>query len=85
MKKRLQENDAIFDGYAHRGFREDYDGWMNDQPDVDEYPAVRIAHDTLAMYEEIQVLRRQLWYYKDAERRLGKVVYGEKYEGADFK
>jgi hypothetical protein len=85
MRKKLKDNDPIFDGFAHRGFREDMDGWLNEQPDAHDYPALQNAYDTLAMFEEIKVLRRQLWYYRDAERKLGQIVYGEKYEGADFK
>ena len=83
MRTKLKENDPIFDGFAHRGFQEEIDGWRNDQPDAMDYQAVNNARDVLAMFEEIQVLRKQVWRLRQAERMLGKTVYGESYEGME--
>ena len=68
MRKRLTENDAIFDGFAYRGFIEAVDGWRNEMPDESYYPSVAAARDTIALFDELREAKRRIW---ELERRLG--------------
>lgn len=61
MKQRLTEQDHIFDGFAHRNFDPSIDGWRNELPDVNDYPSVRNAMDTIAMFEELRAAKRRIW------------------------
>jgi hypothetical protein len=61
MKQRLTEQDHIFDGFAHRNFEPGLDGWRNELPDVNDYPSVRNAMDTIAMFEELRAAKRRIW------------------------
>lgn len=51
----------VFDGFCSRPYDETTDGWIELQPDVEDYPSVRMASDIIAMYEEIKYLRKKLW------------------------
>ena len=68
MRKRLTENDHLFDGFAHRCFNEAIDGWRNEMPDESDYPGVAAARDTMALFGELCEAKRRIW---DLERRLG--------------
>jgi hypothetical protein len=56
-----EKHDYVFDGYCHRPYREDFDGWMNEQPDLEDYPEVQAAMGTIAMFQEIQTLKKENW------------------------
>ena len=60
----LTEQDSIFDGFAHRNFREDIDGWMNEQPKLSEYPEVKMAYGVIELFEELKAVKRELWHTK---------------------
>lgn len=65
MKKpRFEDGDYIFDGFAHRGFDAKHDGWRNELPDVNDYPSVTHAQDTLAMFQELCEARKRIWELK---------------------
>lgn len=61
MKQQLTERDHIFDGFEHRNFEPSIDGWRNRLPDVADYPSVRNAMDTIAMFEELRAAQRRIW------------------------
>lgn len=64
----MKEGDYLFDGFCHRGFNPDIDGWRNELPDEADYPPVAMAHDVLAMFQELCALRRELWMAKKRYR-----------------
>ena len=61
MKQRLTEHDQIFDGFAHRNCEPSIDGWRNEMPEVNDYPSVRNAMDTIAMFDELRAAKRRIW------------------------
>lgn len=61
---KLTDKDSVFDGFCHRPFMEELDGWRNEMPTVAHYPSVVAARDTLAMFEEICALREEVWRLK---------------------
>lgn len=60
----LTELDSVFDGYMHRRFSQSIDGWMNEQPNVADYPSVQNAKDTLALFNELCKARKEIWDLK---------------------
>jgi hypothetical protein len=70
MARKLTEQDAIFDGFAHRNFREDIDGWRNELPDASDYPCVQNALGVVELFRELQDARREIWELK---RELGQL------------
>lgn len=68
-RPRMGKGDYLFDGFAHRGFQEDIDGWINDQPCAMDYPAVVQAESTLRMFDELCAARREIWELKKRVRR----------------
>jgi hypothetical protein len=61
MKQPLTAQDHIFDGFAHRNFEPRIDGWRNELPDVKDYPSVRNAMNTIAMFEDLCDAKRRIW------------------------
>ena len=57
----LTHRDSIFDGFCHRPFNERSDGWMNEMPEVRNYPAVEQAQSVLDMWAEMRALRKENW------------------------
>ena len=66
-RPQLTESDSIFDGFMHRNFNPEIDGWRNEMPDDKDYPSVRNALDTIAMFEELRAAKRRIW---DLEKKL---------------
>jgi hypothetical protein len=60
-RQRLTESDHIFDGFAHRRYTEELDGWRSAQPDAVDYPCVQAAMDTIELFNELRVARRRIW------------------------
>lgn len=70
-KEYKQSPRQVFDGFCHRPYNEDTNGWIMEQPHKSEYPVVKMAQDVLSMFQEIKVLREENWrlrkdvdYYK---------------------
>lgn len=61
MRKRYEEGDYLFDGFAHRPYNEQMDGWRNALPDPADYPAVQHANAVLDMFEELCAARERIW------------------------
>ena len=59
--RQLTENDYIFDGFAHRNFIENVDGWRNRMPDPYDYPAVAAANSVLNIFDELCAANRRIW------------------------
>lgn len=57
----------VYDGFIHRPFSEDRDGWVDTLPLESDYPSVTMARDVLALYNELCVARRRIW---ELEQRL---------------
>lgn len=57
----FSEGDSLFDGVCHRPYNPDIDGWLNEQPESEEYPSVQMAQDILLMFDEIKRLRKENW------------------------
>lgn len=51
----------VFDGYCHRPFEEQLDGWRRTQIAPGEYTVVDIANQIVDMAMEINRLRRENW------------------------
>jgi len=51
----------VFDGFCHRPYDENSDGWLMEQPNKNEYPEVSMAKGIISMYKEICELRRENW------------------------
>jgi hypothetical protein len=64
-QQRLDDNNYIFDGFMHRPFNDDLDGWRNEMLDPPE--VVEMARQILDLYNEVNRLRRENW-----ELRKGK-------------
>jgi hypothetical protein len=62
MKQKLTEHDHIFDGFAHRNFNPQFDGWRNELPDPALYPSLQMAQDIVAMFDELSEARRKIWH-----------------------
>ena len=56
----LYKKDYIFDGFCHRPYNENLDGWRNLMI-TNEYPVVDFAHQVIEMAQEINLLRRKVW------------------------
>ena len=68
----LQHRDVprqVFDGFCHRPFREDTDGWMCSQYKPDDFAAVRQANDVLEMFHELNRLAKENWELKRELKR----------------
>ena len=52
---------TVFDGFCHRSYDEDIDGWMEDQLDESSVPSLQIAKDIISLYSEVNELRRENW------------------------
>jgi len=52
---------SVYDGFCHRPYNEETDGWIMEQPKESEYPIVSMARDIISMYNEICELRRENW------------------------
>jgi hypothetical protein len=53
---------TVFDGFCHRPYKEDLDGWMESQLEEIEVPSLQMANDIIALYAEVNRLRRENWY-----------------------
>ena len=58
---KLTKHDHIFDGFAHRNFNEERDGWRNEIPAAEDYPSVLAARDTVALFNELVCAKRRIW------------------------
>ena len=67
MKRKLTEHDHIFDGFAHRNFDPQFDGWLNELPEPAQYPSLQMARDIVAMFDELSAAHRKIW---DLEQEL---------------
>lgn len=70
---RTQPN-SVFDGFMHRPYQENLDGWRMEQPEVKDFPAVAHAQDVLAMYDEICELRRDNWRLRQTEKAYHRML-----------
>jgi hypothetical protein len=61
MKKPLTKHDMVYDGFVHRNFDENLDGWRNELPDPSQYPSLQMAQDILNMFDELCAAREQIW------------------------
>jgi hypothetical protein len=61
MPNKLNDNDTVFDGYMHRRYDEKLDGWRNEIPNLDDYLCAQVAHDVLAMFNELREAKRRIW------------------------
>ena len=57
----------IFDGFCHRPYKEETDGWMMVMKD--ETPAVELAHEIIDQHKEINRLRRRIWELEQKHER----------------
>lgn len=57
----LDEDDYIFDGFCHRRFDPDMDGWRNAMSKPHHYPAVVNAYETLKLFEDLQEAQLRIW------------------------
>lgn len=60
-KEGLDEHDHIFDGFAHRPFQDDLDGWRNRLPDPRHYSCVGAARSTLDLFRDLEHARIRIW------------------------
>ncbi len=67
----LTENDYIFDGFCHRPFNKDIDGWRNGMPKVEDYPSVKMAENVIDLFNELAAAKKELW---DTKRQLAMWV-----------
>ena len=74
----LENGDSIFDGFCHRPFNEEYDGWMNIPAAQNKYAdVVNMAEAILEMADEINSLRRQIWTLKKEKLALQRFSIAE--------
>lgn len=59
--QRFSKDDHIFDGFCHRNFDEETDGWLNEVPDPRTFPSLQMAGDISKMYQRIVELTRENW------------------------
>ena len=61
MIGQIKEGEHIFDGFMHRPFNGDTDGWLNELPSEQDYLAVEVAQSVLGLFREVKSLRRENW------------------------
>lgn len=66
----------VFDGFCERPFNPETDGWMNEMPDINDYPAVQNAKDVLCLFEELKAARKENWQLRQNAERLKTLVSG---------
>lgn len=54
----------VFDGFMHRPYDEDRDGYMKQLPNSSDYPSVQMAYDIVALFEENKALIKENWHLK---------------------
>lgn len=59
MDRKLTKDDTIFDGYSHRPFNPDKDGWVNEVSSMEDYLAVGMALTIMDMWSEIRRLTKE--------------------------
>lgn len=61
---------STFDGFAHisRPFDPETDGWMEDQLDPRDFPAIRAGRDMEALVAEVNYLRRENFRLRQSEK-----------------
>lgn len=68
MSNQRQAPISVFDGFMHRPFDPDRDGWRMEMVDAEDFPAIRLAEQILDMRDEINELRKANWRLrKDVE------------------
>lgn len=63
-------NAHIFDGFCHRPYDEETDGWMRAGPSESQYPVVAMARDVLELYNAVKSLAQENWRLRKEVRRL---------------
>ncbi len=59
-------SDYVFDGFMHRPFDDNLDGWRNEMLDPPE--VVEMARQVLDLYNEVNRLRRENWELRKGKR-----------------
>ena len=65
-QQRLTNSDYVFDGFMHRPFDDNLDGWRNEMLDPPE--VVEMARQVLDLYSEVNRLRRENWELRKGKR-----------------
>jgi hypothetical protein len=73
---RFQEGDSIFDGFMHRPFNPDTDGWRNELLVREDVPSVQIARDVIMLFNEVNALRKEVWRLRKIEKRYNEYLDG---------
>lgn len=60
----LQNGDPIFDGFMHRPFDEERDGWRNELVKSSDFKCVNDASEILEMFDMIRALQKENWYLR---------------------
>jgi hypothetical protein len=51
----------VFDGFCHRPYNEDTDGWRTELLSESDVPSVQMAKDILMLFGEVNALRKENW------------------------
>lgn len=79
---RYVKGSYLFDGFAHRPFNEETDGWLNEMPSGIEFPAIDIVNNITDMFEEIVRLRKANWELRKEVARLRSILLPYKSVGS---
>jgi len=65
----------VDDGYCQRPFDEERDGWLDEQLPEHVVPSLQIAKDIIALYQEVNELRRENWQLKKQSELYEKSLF----------
>lgn len=60
----------VFDGYVHRQYNEEIDGWRRTIPTRADYPVVDLAKQVLEMFSDLQDAHRRIWELEQRNKML---------------
>lgn len=63
----MSHSEYIFDGYAHRRYQEELDGWRNKIPKASDYPVMSIVSDINRLFNDLCEAKAKIW---ELEQRL---------------
>ncbi len=64
MKLKEDEIRHVFDGFCHRDYNEDIDGWMHEISEASDFECVAVADSVLEMFHKLREVQKENWKLK---------------------
>ncbi len=82
MSEEKQHHMPVFDGFCHRDYNEDIDGWQDEISKGDDFFCVQQADSVIEMFHKLRAVQKENWKLRRdlarAEESLGRIYGGKK-------